>query len=237
MTTLFAYPSNAAFGRVLPKSKIYERSQPTTAVKELFVRQIEQIVWQYKLSPETINVQGTAAVPEIQIFHITLKTGELKPEVLRCIDQAIPYPLIFELYHEGNVKGIAAYKRPNEADAAKSVISPHFATDWLPDDAPRQPLPVVFDLAALYAQLLAPLLPYPPRQGESLQEQVERMAEIEKVQRELERCEARLAKEKQFNRKVAMNAELRKIQHKISCLQGSNVNTHSTHNQPTTPRE
>lgn len=212
MTTLFAYPSNAAFGRVLPKSKIYERTQPTTAVKELFVRQIEQIVWQYKLAPETINVQGTAAVPEIQIFHITLRTGELKPDVLRCIDQAIPFPLVFELYHESKVKTIAAYKRPSEADAAKSVISPYFATDWLPESTQRQPLPVMFDLDALYAQLLAPLLPYPPRQGESLPEQVDRMAEIGQLQRELERCEARLAKEKQFNRKVEMSAERRERQ-------------------------
>lgn len=218
MTTLFAYPTNAAFGRVLPKSKIYERTQPTTAVKELFVRQVEQIVWQYKLAPETIKVQGTAAVPEIQIFHVALKTGELKPEALRCIDQAIPFPLVFELHHEGNVKGIAAYKRPSEADSAKSVISTYFATDWLPEGTPRQPLPVVFDLEALYAQLLAPLLPYPPRSGESLQAQVDRMAEIERVKRELERCEARLAKEKQFNRKVAMNAEKRELNGQLKNL-------------------
>ena len=216
MTTLFAYPTNAAFGRVLPKSKIYERTQPTTAVKELFVRQIEQIVWQYKLAPETINVQGTTIVPEIQIFRITLKTGELKPEALRCIDQAIPFPLVFELCHEGKVKSIAAYKRPSAADAAN--ISPYFAADWLPEDTPRHPLPVVFDLETLYAQLLAPLLPYPPRSGESLQAQVDRMAEIERVKRELERCEARLAKEKQLNRKVAMNAEKRELNGQLKNL-------------------
>lgn len=216
MTTLFAYPTNAAFGRVLPKSKIYERTQPTTAVKELFVRQIEQIVWQYKLAPETINVQGTTIVPEIQIFRITLKTGELKPEALRCIDQAIPFPLVFELCHEGKVKSIAAYKRPSAADAAN--ISPYFAADWLPEDTPRHPLPVVFDLETLYAQLLAPLLPYPPRQGESLQAQVDRMDQIGQLQRELERCEARLAKEKQFNRKVAMNAEKRELNGQLKDL-------------------
>ena len=216
MTTLFAYPTNAAVGRVLPKSKIYERSQPTTAVKELFVRQIEQVVWQYKLAPETINVQGTTIVPEIQIFRITLKTGELKPEALRCIDQAIPFPLVFELCHEGKVKSIAAYKRPSAADAAN--ISPYFAADWLPEDTPRHPLPVVFDLETLYAQLLAPLLPYPPRQGESLQAQVDRMDQIGQLQRELERCEARLAKEKQFNRKVAMNAEKRELNGQLKDL-------------------
>ena len=216
MTTLFAYPTSAAFGRVLPKSKIYERTQPTTAVKGLFVRQIEQIVWQYKLAPETINVQGTTIVPEIQIFRITLKTGELKPEALRCIDQAIPFPLVFELCHEGKVKSIAAYKRPSAADAAN--ISPYFAADWLPEDTPRHPLPVVFDLETLYAQLLAPLLPYPPRQGESLQAQVDRMDQIGQLQRELERCEARLAKEKQFNRKVAMNAEKRELNGQLKDL-------------------
>jgi hypothetical protein len=38
-----------------------------------------------------------------------------------------------------------------------------------------------------------------------LQEQVERMEQIGQLQRELERCEARLGKEKQFNRKVGLN--------------------------------
>ena len=49
---LFDYPKKAAFGRVLPKNKIYEHGSPSAAVKQLFVRQVEQIVWQYKLAPE-----------------------------------------------------------------------------------------------------------------------------------------------------------------------------------------
>ena len=77
---------------------------------------------------------------------------------------------------------------------------------------------MVFDLEALYAQLLAPLLPYPPRLGESLQAQIDRTAEIEGLKRELERCEARLAKEKQFNRKVAMNAEKRELNGQLKNL-------------------
>jgi hypothetical protein len=89
---LFDFPKGAAFGRVLPKNKIYEHATPSTAVKELFVRQVEQITWQYKLAPETINLKPSRAVPEIQIFSITLKTGDLKKDVLHCIDQAIPFP-------------------------------------------------------------------------------------------------------------------------------------------------
>ncbi|MDX9868894.1 MAG: hypothetical protein RBT78_13325, partial [Kiritimatiellia bacterium] len=37
-------------------------------------------------------------------------------------------------------------------------------------------------------------------------------------QRELERCEARLRKEKQFNRKVAINAELRDLKQELKNL-------------------
>jgi hypothetical protein len=216
--SLFDYPEHAYFGRMLPKSKIYEHGTPNTATKGLFVRQVEQIIWQYKLAPETINIKGTPSVPEIQIFSVALKDGELKPEVLQCIDLAIPFPIIFELRFDGKVKPIAAFKRPSEADASKWVISEYFDGDWTAADSSRKPLPMVFDLEALYGHLLLPLMPYPIRPGEDLQVRVERMERIRLKQRELERCEARLRKEKQFNRKVAINADLRELKKELENL-------------------
>jgi hypothetical protein len=215
---LFDYPKNTTFGRVLPKKKIYEHGSPSAAVKDLFVRQVEQIVWQHKLAPETVNLKASRAVPEIQIFSIALKGNELKPEVLRCIDLAIPFPIIFELRFNGKVKTVAAFKRPHEADASKWVVSEYFEGDWTPADSPRKPLPMVFDLEALYGHLLMPLMPYPARLGEDLQKRVERMECIRLKHRELERCEARLRKEKQFNRKVAINAELRGLKQELENL-------------------
>jgi len=215
---LFAYPKSAAFGRVVPKSKIYEHGSPSSAVKELFVRQVEQIVWQYKLAPETVNLKGTKTVPEIQIFSITLKAGELKPEVLRCIDQAIPFPIYFELLYEGKVKTVATYKRPSEADGSKWVISDYFETGWTVTDTMRKPLPVVFDLESLYAHLLATLMPFPARSGEGLKTRVERTEQIRAKERELEKCEAHLRKEKQFNRKVELNAQLRALKKQLEGL-------------------
>jgi hypothetical protein len=218
MTTLFAYPEGARFGRVLPKNKIYEHASPSTAVKNLFVRQVEQITWVFKLAPETVNLKGTPSVPEIQIFSITLKTGELKYDVLQSIDQAIPFPILFELRYDGKIRAVAAFKRPSDADKSKWVMSDYFESAWLPSEAPRTALPVVFDLEALYARLMAPLMPFPARPGEGLQARVERMEKIRSRQRELDKCEARLRKEKQFNRKVAINAELRALKQEIKTL-------------------
>lgn len=216
--TLYEYPKSAAFGRVLPKSKIYEHGSPSSAVKELFIRQVEQIVWQYKLAPETVNLMGTRPVPEIQIFNIALRGGELKTDVLRCIDQAIPFPILYELRYEGKLKVVAAYKRPSEADGSKWVISDYFETEWMRSDTSRKPLPLVFDLEVLYAHLLAPLMPFAARAGEGLQARVERIEQINSKQREVAKCKARLYKEKQFNRKVAINAELRDLKQELENL-------------------
>lgn len=167
---LYSYPKSAEFGRVVPKNKIYEHTSLSSAVKQLFVGQVEQIVWQYKLAPETVNLKASKAVPEIQVFSIALKGGELKTEVLRCIDQAIPFPILFELRYDEKTMSIAAYKRPSESDSGKWVISEYFDGGWIsPQIAQiRADLPLVMDLGQLYERLLDGLMPYPARSGEKL---------------------------------------------------------------------
>lgn len=216
---LFAYPPNALFGRVLPKNKIYEHAAPSSALKALFVQQVEQIVWQYKLAPETINLPAKAAVPEIQIFNISLKTSELNEDVLRCIDQAIPFPIFYQLTFAQRIQIKAAYKRPSEADISKWMVEGYFATDWQVIDSERVPLPVALDLGALYELMLRQLLPLPPRAGESIKVQMERLTQIRSKQNECRKIEARLHKERQFNRKVELNSQLKTLQSVLETLQ------------------
>ena len=215
---LFHYPTQAAFERVLPKSKIYEHSKPTSAVKELFVKQVDKIIWQYKLAPETINLPAKPNVPEIQVFTIALKTQELSEDVLRCIDQAIPLPIFYQLTFANRIKLKAAYKRPSDADAGKWVTESYFETDWLDKDTGRAELPVVLDLASLYEHLLRPLMPLPPKTGESLKTQVERLSLLRTKQNEYCKLETRLNNERQFNRKVELNSKLRQLKLELAKL-------------------
>jgi len=218
MSALIAYPKQAAFGRVLPKNKIYEHGGANTRLKDLFVKQVEQVIWQYKLAPETLHLPARPGVPEIQIFSIQLKTPELHADVLRCIDGAIPFPIVFELIFDGRTQVVAAYKRPNEADASRRVLSDYFASDWLPMDSERTAMPVALHLGGLYEQLLHHLIPLSARPQETLAELVARVEQAQAKQRELDKTTARLAKEKQFNRKVEINAELRKLKMELDEL-------------------
>lgn len=221
MTAFFDYPKAAAFGRVIPKRKIYEHAGARSRLKSLFVDQVEQIAWAFKLAPETINLAATKSVPEIQVFRVTLKTAGLNFDALRAIDKAIPFPLIFELVFDGKCKVVAAYKRPSEADSTKWVASEYLVSDWMLEDTLRAPLPVALNLAGLYEELLAPLLPTPSAEGEDIKDRVARMEHIAAKQREVAKIHARLAKEKQFNRRVAINAELRDAKQELNALTGA----------------
>ena len=218
ISTLYTYPKQAHYGRVLPKNKIYEHGSLSPALKALFIQQVERIVWQYKLAPETINLPAKPGVQEIQIFDIHLKTAELNHDVLRCIDKAIPLPIIYELHYDNRIQPIATYKRPNEADNSKWVIDTYFPGDWQPSDTPRQPLPIALDLQGLYEQLLRNLIPLPQREHETLRQQVERFNLLQSKQTEYQKQQARLNKEKQFNRKVELNAQLRHIKTELEQL-------------------
>jgi hypothetical protein len=218
MSALIAFPKQAAFGRVLPKNKIYEHSGANTRLKDLFVKQVEQVVWQYKLAPETLHLPARPGVPEIQVFSIQLKTPELHADVLRCIDGAIPFPIVFELTLNGRTQVIAAYKRPNESDASRWVLSDYFATAWLPGDCERTAMPVALHLGGLYEQLLHRLIPLSPRPQETLAALVARVEQAQAKQRELDKTTARLAKEKQFNRKVEINATVRQLKSELEGL-------------------
>lgn len=213
-----SYPKQAAFGRTLPKNKIYEHSGANTRLKDLFVEQVEQIVWQYKLAPETINLPAKPGVPELQIFSIRLKTAELNLDVLRCIDGAVQFPIIFELSFDDRTQVIAAYKRPNDSDATRWVLSDYFVTAWLPSDIERSAMPMALDLGGLYEQVLHRLIPTPARPQESLADLVARVELVAAKQREVEKAASKLAKEKQFNRKVEINATLRQLKTELEHL-------------------
>lgn len=215
---LFRYPEGAAFNRVVPKNKIYAHGRASNRLKQLFVDQVSKITWRYKLSTPTTNLPSLPTVPEIQIFEIVQKEESIKDDVLRCIDNAIQFPIVFELCYEDAVKSKAAFKRPSESGSMKWVVSEYFESNWQPADSQRDPLPVSLDLPKLYDQMLRRLMPFPARDGESLKAHVERLSAARIKEGQCSKLEARMKVEKQFNRKVQINATLREIRHELDGL-------------------
>ncbi|MCX6847047.1 MAG: DUF4391 domain-containing protein [Verrucomicrobia bacterium] len=218
---MFSFPPQTVFGKVIPKTRIYTHAIPSRRVKELFVSQLSEIVWSHKLSSETLNLPALPGVPEIQIFDLHLKSDTLD-DVLLAIDRAIPYPVIHRLQSEKGMAISAAFKRPSESDSNQWVVGARFTSLITPIATSLPPIPAAIDLGHLYAALFAPLLPLPPRPGEPLASQINRCESYIRLQRQIDQLTARLHREKQFNRKVALNQELKPLKTELECLiQGS----------------
>ncbi len=216
---MFAFPAKTAFGKVVPKSRIYLHAEPTRRVRDLFASQVAEIRWTHKLSPETLHLPAKPGVPEIEIFELQLKTDTFDTTVLETIDRAIPYPILHRLHSDKGVAYSAAFKRPSEADSSQWVVGARFTSEFVEEDREKlSPLPAALDLGHLYAALMAPLLPLPPRSGEALGDQVARCEAFTRLRRQIDQLTARLHRERQFNRKVELNRQLKPLQAELELL-------------------
>ena len=220
---MFQYPERTRKDRVLPKNKVYGNAQPSNALRQRFVSQVDQIVWRNFLIPETVNLPSRDGIEGIQIFEIGLKTGELKEDVLRSLDRAMPWRLFFELRFQEQVRFTATYKRASEGSSGQTVVGDYYWTPWQPANAPRLAMPVALDLGGLYEQMLrrhmlASPLALHVRPGETLTAAVERGKAIRALQRECRLLEAALRRENQFNRKVEINRALRLCREELAIL-------------------
>lgn len=209
MSVLFEFPQQAYFGKSIPKQKIYEHGSAGKRLKQLFVQQVDHILWAFKLAPETTNLPARGDVSEIQVLRIGLKTDELHPHVLRCIDEAIPFPTVFEVSKgqglETRVRTVAAYKQTD------TIRSDYFDSGWTPSGTNHRRLPTALNLEQLYAGILQGLCPVGMRPQENLADWMGRVVRIKTLERELAKVRNRLAKEKQFNRKMVIHAEIGRI--------------------------
>jgi hypothetical protein len=77
---------------------------------------------------------------------------------------------------------------------------------------------MALNLKALYEQMLLAYIDLPPRSDEKLDVLVERIRMIRKCRRDLAALAAKMNSEKQFNRKVEFNAQVREIQERLKVL-------------------
>ena len=124
---MVTFPKYAKVGKIIAKENFYGNIDATT--KNLFQSEIARIVWEYKLAPNTINLQAKKW-PEVEVFRITLKNSEIPEKVLKAIDSAIPYPILF-LIEKGSIeKAAICYKEQSQKNENTAKVDTYFYTEW-----------------------------------------------------------------------------------------------------------
>lgn len=94
---MLTFPSRAAVGRIMPKEAFYKRLALSNEVREKFVSDVKRLVIEYKLAPDTINVEKGEEISEILIISIELKKQKMDYRIVENIARQNVHKLLFQL--------------------------------------------------------------------------------------------------------------------------------------------
>ena len=215
-------PSSTYVGKNVPKEKFYSKCAVSTAIKNLFVKYVEQIFWQNKLTAQTMAAEKGLLVNEIDVFEVKMKSFDCPRKLFEFIDQNLHHHNVFVLTYDDKAKLFVNFKEKEKDETFLEA----FETPWKPADDP------VFNLfgsnmdeiyesivrSADSSNAVASLSPLSLPKGEakqsktSLKDYIIQSKQNAKIQAQIEKLKKKLANEKQFNRQVEIRAEIKRLE-------------------------
>ena len=219
---MLGLPKSTEFNRFIPKQKFYKalytkKSLPNKT-KNYFVKQIKSITWENKIDHTTMNIAKGSLVEEIEVFRVELHDYEIDDSVLYIIDENIPYHILFVFEYNNKKKYLLSYKEISR-EARTININKIFQSDWISEDEDLLKFSGI-SLDSMYENLLNSISNNELDKflGDTLKERVLSSIEYEKIQKQVNNLSKKIKKEKQFNRQVELNTELKELNKKISSL-------------------
>ena len=218
------FPQATEFNKRIPKQKFYENLDVSPALHRMFVDQIKLVYWRNKLAASTLNIAAGESVTEIEVFEVRLNDPQLDEAVLKQIDKEIPYHILFILTCDiltcdGKAQAWIGYKEAAASGSSAFKVSRYYHTDWIPEDELHLCLDGL-NMDAVYESLVRQIAgdKLQTDSGESLKESVERDEKKKQLEKQIAVLENKMNKEKQLNRRMEMNAELKKLRKELNAI-------------------
>ncbi len=228
-------PDSCFIGNTIYKKLFYESADLSTSDKSLFTDTISKITWINCLKPETINIPAykdeVRDYPEVEVIEVLVHKDYKLKRIAEIIMRTIPYPMVLIFKLEDKRQFYVAQQRTNQNDSSKNTIEEFIATDWLESDSA---LFAKLDIKqmrfanfyALYSDIVDTISIYnlsaimPTDDNITGAEARELSAKIEEIEGQITSLRARLKKESQFNRRMELNIEIKKLEQNKNKLLG-----------------
>lgn len=231
-------PDSCFIGSTIYKKLFYENAHLSSSDKSLFTDTINKVVWLYCLKPETINISAykdeVREYPEIEVIEVILNKEYGLNRIAEIIMRTIPYPMLLIFKLEDKIRFYVAHLRTSQSDSSKNTIEEFISTDWLRNDSA---LLAQLDIKqmrftnfyTLYSDIVDAISIYnlsaimPTDDTITGDKARELSAKIEDIEQRIANLRSKLKKESQFNRKMELNIEIKRLeQSKNKLLGGDN---------------
>lgn len=211
------FPQATEFNKRIPKQKFYENLDISPALHRMFVDQIKLVYWRNKLAASTLNIAAGEAVTEIEVFEVRLNEPQLDEAVLKQIDKEIPYHILFILTCDGKAQAWIGYKEAAASGSNAFKVGRYYHTDWIPEDELHLSIDGL-NMDAVYESLVRQIAgdKLQTDSGESLKESVERDEKKQQLEKQIAALESKMRKEKQLNRCMEINTELKLLKKQLN---------------------
>ena len=216
---MFSFPDSTEFNKRIPKQKFYENIEVSSSLHRVFVEQIKIVYWRNKLAVSTLNIASGENVTEIEVFEVRLTEPILEETVLRQIDKEIPYHILFILTCGGKAQAWIGYKEAAVSGSNAFKVNRYYHTEWMPENELRFSIDGL-NMDAVYENLVRQIAGeiLQTNSNESLKDSVERDEERRRLEKQIAALENKIRKEKQLNRRMEMNTELKRLKEELEGL-------------------
>ncbi len=225
MANLFGISEKCCLNQFVAKKNFYTYSDMSSKDKDLFKDNILKITLTYQLQPNKINIlpfkDDTREYPLINFFDIVVENDVKIKRIAEIVMKSIPYPTVITFVW-GNKRQIwAAHQRINLNDSSKNTLEDFVFTKWLDEDDEGFDITtlnmnnfyslysgIVDKISIMRAQELTDNVQIT---GEEARELTAKMQELDS---KIASLKSKIKKETQFNKRMELNIEIKKLEQK-----------------------
>lgn len=217
MDNILNFPTTTIVNKPVPKNAFYGRSSDSS-LREFLTREFEGIIWLYKLVPATLNVEDGEHVHEIDVFYCRMKEEQYSIKPFCAMDELLPRHTFFVIEYGGKFDLLMHHKEMSVAQGEQkwkcgvSELKRNIRIDGDTLNIQGQ------SMDAVYNGLLSLISGLSASTREEYKEQVDLRKQIESIQRQIVSLQKRIKAEKQFNRQMELNTEVRQLRKEITLL-------------------
>ena len=228
-------PARCELGSTVFKKFFYENAKLNKSDRELFIRSIDKIKWEYCLKNETLNIKpfkdDIREYSEVEILKIELKIPNKTKRIAEIVMRAIPYPMVLIFQYNNEIQLFTGHQRLNLSDSNKNTLEELIFTDWINLDDLDEADEKLFEslniknlsfinFYTFYKDIVDTLIKYNASKliGEPVNEDADEVKSVYEdltlIDDEIESIKSKIKKETQFNRRLEMNMQIKELETK-----------------------
>lgn len=200
---MYGLPQRTEINKPLHKTKVFEKFDLTASQRDSFDADISRMFITHVVAESTIpTIKAGKEIADFYIIEVSLKRREYAPKNIELLAKFIPRKILFVLHFEEKAQFAIHH--------TKLICS-----EWQQCDTLNVPL-AGLDLDAVWENIVATIGSITVQEGNTLTEQIKSDEQKTKLQKQIQLLQQKLNKEKQYNKQIEINAEIKRLKKQLN---------------------